>query len=342
MRYGIPLLARRVAPRITTADSFLVVTIRNHRIISKDSVPLEAVTWIDLPKFLAQFHLDVLICGGIDIETKNILQASAVNIIDNVACCTEDLLQALVTNSLQPGYGFQSPPTSGADQKSGVAGIFPSLSNGVASSRVGGTALSEIDCVLCQSRVCLQGRSCPSAENHSVPEADAHMKAILDAAADITFEEERTLCRISELVYFCLEMKYRKLGIAFCADLLEPAEILTELLRRHFDVFPVICKVGGMTVKDPLSEGTEKTDRKIIGRTACNPLGQAEILNRMNTDLNVIVGLCMGPDCLFTKASLAPVTTLFVKDKSLANNPIGALYSEYYLKEVSKTPVKIS
>jgi uncharacterized metal-binding protein len=27
------------------------------------------------------------------------------------------------------------------------------------------------------------------------------------------------------------------------------------------------------------------------------------------------------------------VTTLFVKDRSLANNPIAALYSEYYLRE---------
>lgn len=341
MRYGIPLLARRVAPRITTADSFLVVTIRNHRITSKDFVPLEAMTWIDLPKFLTPLYLDVLICGGIDKETKKTLLANALNIIDNVACTAEDVLQALVTNSLHPGYGFQSPSPDRADREPGVAGTFPSDSGETARSKDRGTALSEIDCVLCGSRVCLRGRSCPSAESLSVPAADARVRAMLDAAADITFEEERTLCRISELVYFGLEMKYRKIGIAFCADLLEPTEILTELLRRHFDVFPVICKVGGMTIKDPLSEGSGKTDRKIIGRTACNPLGQAEVLNQMNTDLNVIVGLCMGLDCLFTKASLAPVTTLFVKDKSLANNPIGALYSEYYLKEVSKTPVKI-
>ena len=66
---------------------------------------------------------------------------------------------------------------------------------------------------------------------------------------------------------------------------------------------------------------------------ACNPVAQARILNRAETDLNVIVGLCMGSDCLFTQESEAPVTTLFVKDKSLANNPIGAVYSEHYLRE---------
>ena len=56
----------------------------------------------------------------------------------------------------------------------------------------------------------------------------------------------------------------------------------------------------------------------------------------LNIDINVIVGLCVGVDCVFTKASQAPVTTLFVKDKSLANNPIGALYSDYYIKEVTR------
>jgi len=32
------------------------------------------------------------------------------------------------------------------------------------------------------------------------------------------------------------------------------------------------------------------------------------------------------------------VTTLFVKDKSLVNNPIGAIYSDYYLNEVTRAP----
>jgi uncharacterized metal-binding protein len=39
-------------------------------------------------------------------------------------------------------------------------------------------------------------------------------------------------------------------------------------------------------------------------------------------------------DCLFAGESRAPVTTIFVKDKSLANNPIGAVYSHYYLKDI--------
>jgi uncharacterized metal-binding protein len=68
----------------------------------------------------------------------------------------------------------------------------------------------------------------------------------------------------------------------------------------------------------------------------CNPQGQAAALNHIGTDINVLVGTCMGADCVFSAASEAPVTTLFVKDKSLANNPIGAVYSDYYLNEAAR------
>jgi uncharacterized metal-binding protein len=60
----------------------------------------------------------------------------------------------------------------------------------------------------------------------------------------------------------------------------------------------------------------------------------------MDTDLNVLVGACMGADCIFSRFSDAPVTTLFVKDRSLANNPIGAVYSDYYLKEAARAVPK--
>ena len=59
----------------------------------------------------------------------------------------------------------------------------------------------------------------------------------------------------------------------------------------------------------------------------CNPVGQAAILNRAGTELNLLVGLCLGHDMLFNKHSAAPVTTVIVKDRVLANNPAGALYS---------------
>ena len=67
---------------------------------------------------------------------------------------------------------------------------------------------------------------------------------------------------------------------------------------------------------------------------------------RKSTDLNVLVGLCVGHDALFIKYSEAPVTTLVAKDRVLGHNPVAALYEthSYYrrllnpVKETEKKP----
>ena len=66
----------------------------------------------------------------------------------------------------------------------------------------------------------------------------------------------------------------------------------------------------------------------------CNPVLQAEILNREGTELNIMVGLCIGHDILFIRHSKADVTPLVVKDRALGHNPAAALYlSETYYKD---------
>jgi uncharacterized metal-binding protein len=66
----------------------------------------------------------------------------------------------------------------------------------------------------------------------------------------------------------------------------------------------------------------------------CNPVSQAELLNRAGCELNVVLGLCVGHDSLFTKRCDGLVTTLVAKDRVLAHNPIGALHlaESYYHK----------
>ena len=66
----------------------------------------------------------------------------------------------------------------------------------------------------------------------------------------------------------------------------------------------------------------------------CNPIMQAEVLNETGTDLNVVMGLCVGHDSLFYKYSDALCTTLVTKDRVLGHNPVAALYQAdgYYSK----------
>ena len=64
----------------------------------------------------------------------------------------------------------------------------------------------------------------------------------------------------------------------------------------------------------------------------CNPIHQAKRLNAEHTDLNIVMGLCVGHDSLFYKYSDALVTTLVTKDRVLGHNPVAALYTanSYY------------
>ena len=55
-------------------------------------------------------------------------------------------------------------------------------------------------------------------------------------------------------------------------------------------------------------------------------------MNAEKTELNIVMGLCVGHDSLFNKYSEALVTTLVVKDRVLGHNPAAALYNanSYY------------
>jgi uncharacterized metal-binding protein len=67
---------------------------------------------------------------------------------------------------------------------------------------------------------------------------------------------------------------------------------------------------------------------------------QARVLNRMGTDMNVIMGLCVGHDMLFVRHAEAPTTTLVAKDRVTGHNPVAALYgNHFYYKRLARQPL---
>lgn len=134
------------------------------------------------------------------------------------------------------------------------------------------------------------------------------------------------LSRLEEIIEFSRNAGYKKIGLAFCVGLSDEAALVSRIFKKHFKVSSACCKITGID-KDEKAMAKVKPEAKEF---ACNPVGQAEILNRSQTDLNVQLGLCIGHDILFQKYSQAPVTVLAVKDRALANNPLGALYCSYW------------
>ncbi len=338
MRYGIPLLNERVAPRCANADSLLLVTVKGRRVQDRAVVSLEGTTWPDVAEILMDEGVDALVCGGVGHATRESIRARRMEVIQNVAGTGGEVVEALRRGRLRPGFGLGRREAAVAEAEVGAP--RGDAEGRVEAVRKGPVSAGPEDCLACEDRVCLTGRPCPYYVLSAVGGVDEETGRIVESAVDVACEEERTLCRLAELVYFALEMDYERIGVAFCVDLLEPASILADVLKRFFDVTSVCCRVGGRRADDGMHEAASpgpaagEEAGPDLRATVCDPVNQAAVLNAARTDLNVMVGLCVGADAVFSRQSEAPVTTIFAKDKSLANNPIGAVYSHYYLTDI--------
>jgi len=181
-------------------------------------------------------------------------------------------------------------------------------------------------CAACESKACAQGKDCfDQAGNHPTLYQDARVAELHRAASAI---EARHYCkepRLSEVILFAKELGCRKVGLAFCIGLSEEAKVIERILSEHFDVVSVCCKVSGIGKRQFALEQIRPQGPEVM----CNPAGQASLLNQAGTELNVLCGLCVGHDAIFGMVSTAPVTTLVVKDRVLAHNPLAAVYCRY-------------
>jgi uncharacterized metal-binding protein len=146
--------------------------------------------------------------------------------------------------------------------------------------------------------------------------------------------------RVEDTVALARLMGWKKIGIATCIGLLAETEQLSLILvAQGLEPHSICCKAGSI---DKRELGLDESDKVRPGtfEPACNPVAQAEVLNRCGTEMNIIVGLCVGHDMLFTKHSAAPVTTLVCKDRVTGHNPAAVLYGQnFYFKRLQKVPV---
>ncbi len=186
-------------------------------------------------------------------------------------------------------------------------------------------------CARCETPDCADGKDCfGCADEHRRLYGDERIAALHKAATAI---EGRHYCqetRLSEIILFAKELGCRRVGLAFCVGLSEEARVADEILRQHFDVVSVCCKACGI---DKAEFGLEQIDPD-AREAICNSAGQADLLNRAGSELNVVCGLCVGHDAVFTMRSEAPVTTFVAKDRVLAHNPAGALYCRYLRRKL--------
>ena len=143
-----------------------------------------------------------------------------------------------------------------------------------------------------------------------------------------------TKTRMEEIIEFSRKMKCRKLGLAFCIGLAKEASVVQEILRmKGFEVISILCKAG-RTLKDRVGIKDEEKIFRGTEESMCNPIFQAKLFNEEKTDLNILLGLCVGHDSLFFKYAKAPTTVLAVKDRVTGHNPLVPIYlsTSFYQK----------
>lgn len=160
---------------------------------------------------------------------------------------------------------------------------------------------------------------------------DEENSAVMKAAAEVEFENYCKMTRVEEIAEFASKIGAKKLGIATCVGLISEARTAAKIFRhKGFEVVGVACKIGA---QPKTSVGIDERCCE-VGTNICNPIMQAKLLNEEKTDLNIVIGLCVGHDSMFYKYSSALCTTLVTKDRVLGHNPAAALYqaNSYYSK----------
>ena len=165
---------------------------------------------------------------------------------------------------------------------------------------------------------------------------DEEDRKLAQVAAGIESDGYRKWPRVQETILFAKRMGYHKIGIATCVALIRESRTLAKMLRANgFEVFGVGCKTGEIFKTalgiDAAHQGP--------GPVACNPVLQAQLLNEAGTELNIVMGLCVGHDTLFYRHSHAPTTTLVTKDHVTGHNACAGLYASksVYRRRLNET-----
>ncbi len=190
------------------------------------------------------------------------------------------------------------------------------------------------DCVNCKTKACYtKGVNCTGVA-HDLVQAQYTEDEIkmMKAAAYVEATYYNELTRLEETAEFAKQMGYKKIGMAFCIGINQEAKLMAKYFEKQgFEVYSVCCKNCSIP-KTVL--GLKQVDQTKEHEAMCNPKMQAKFLNEKECEFFVSCGLCVGHDTIFNQNCDGPVTNLVAKDRVLAHNPLGVVYSRYWKRKL--------
>ena len=190
-----------------------------------------------------------------------------------------------------------------------------------------------MNCAFCKHHNCYtKGQNClgPAGEKAAELYTEEEV-ALMQAAAATESRNYLKMTRLEESLFFVQQMGAKKIGVAFCIGLANEAKFIAQYFQNAgLEVESVCCK------NCAVDKDLFKLEKIKPGKfeAMCNPKMQAEIMNKAETEFNFVVGLCVGHDMVFTMNSKAPVSSIITKDRVLANNPAGVVYSRYWRRKL--------
>jgi uncharacterized metal-binding protein len=134
-------------------------------------------------------------------------------------------------------------------------------------------------------------------------------------------------CRLEETMDFARRAGATHLGLIFCSGFREEARQLSGVLSTNgFRLSSVCCKSGSVP-KERIGIRDGQKVRPGRPEMICNPLAQAELVEREGVDLVLLMGQCVGHDSATASHLRTPVVFVAAKDRVLAHNSAGALYA---------------
>lgn len=133
-------------------------------------------------------------------------------------------------------------------------------------------------------------------------------------------------CRLEEIMDFARRAGVGHVGVVFCSGFREEARQLNAILGTNgFHVSSVCCKTGAVP-KERLGITDAEKVRPGQAEMMCNPLAQAELLERDEVELVLLMGQCVGHDSATMLHLATPAVCLVAKDRVLGHNTVAALH----------------
>jgi len=150
--------------------------------------------------------------------------------------------------------------------------------------------------------------------------------ALRSMVSDAAFPgEDPPPTRVEEAMSVAHNLGARHLGVTFCVGFREEAQLLERILQINgFRVSSACCKTGA-TPKEEIGLRDEEKVRPGRPEMICNPVAQAQLLNREGVEMAFVLGQCVGHDAATLGSLEAPAACLVAKDRVLGHNPAAAL-----------------